>query len=101
MRAPVYPSIASDLLDCHPDAAFGTGAAEGESVEPCRFVTSWGGVVHCIQPAHRHGFCSFHYDCFRNGEITERGLISEALTDQERRRKINFYGLPSEHERPA
>ena len=70
-------------------------------MERCRFVTSCGGVAHCVRPAHRHGFCSFHYDCFRHGEITERGLISEGLDDQDRRREINFYGLPSGHEPPA
>ena len=75
----------AELIDC----------ATGDTVEHCRFVTSWGGVARCVQPSYRDGFCRFHYDCYRNGEITDRGLISESLDDQNRRREINFYGLPS------
>lgn len=70
-------------------------------MERCRFVTSWGGVAHCVQPAYGLGFCRFHYECFRQGEITERGLIAENLDDQERRREINYYGLASGSEPAA
>ncbi len=70
-------------------------------MQACRFVTSWGGVGRCTRPAHRSGFCRFHYDCYRKGEITDRGLISEKLDDQVRRREINFYGIPSESEPAA
>ena len=62
-------------------------------MEHCRFVTSWGGVVHCGDEAYREGFCRFHYACLQEGEITDRGLISERLSDQERRRAINFHAL--------
>ena len=62
-------------------------------MEPCRFVTSWGGVARCADEAYREGFCRFHFECYERGEITERGLISELLSDQERRRAINFHGL--------
>lgn len=65
-------------------------------MERCRFTTSWGGVARCADAAYREGFCAFHFDCYRHGEITERGLISEALDDQERRRAINFHALPPE-----
>jgi hypothetical protein len=67
----------------------------------CRFVSSWGGVARCGQPAYRLGFCRFHYECYRRKEITDRGLISESISDQERRRRINFYGLPSGNEPSA
>jgi hypothetical protein len=62
-------------------------------VEICRFTTSWGGVVRCGEPAFREGFCRFHFECYARGEITERGLISERLDDQERRRAINFHAI--------
>ena len=67
----------------------------------CRFVTSWGGVERCSDPAYRVGFCRFHFDCYRRGEINERGIISERLDDQERRRAINFHGARSAGAPPA
>ena len=65
-------------------------------MDRCRFTSSWGGVVRCGEPAYRLGFCHFHFDCYVRGEIDIRGVISERVTDQERRRQINFHGLPSE-----
>jgi hypothetical protein len=62
-------------------------------MDRCRFVTSWGGVARCGDEVFREGFCRFHFECFRNGEITERGLISERLSDQNRRREINYHAL--------
>jgi len=56
-------------------------------------VTSWGGVVRCGDEAYHEGFCRFHFACYRSAEITERGLISERLDDQERRRAINFHAI--------
>ncbi len=70
-------------------------------MERCRFTTSLGGVARCPDPAYRDGFCRFHADCYRRGEITERGLISDALDDQERRRAINLHGLTAESDRPV
>lgn len=70
-------------------------------MERCRFVTSWGGVERCGDPAERFGFCRFHFDCYRRGEINERGIISERLDDQERRRAINFHGARSAGAPPA
>ena len=65
-------------------------------MERCRFTTSWGGVARCGEPADRLGFCRFHFECYRRGEIDLRGVISERVTDQERRRRINFHGLRQE-----
>ncbi len=62
-------------------------------MERCRFVTSWGGVERCADPAHRQGFCRFHFECYRKGEITDRGIISENISDQERRRAINYHSM--------
>lgn len=62
-------------------------------MERCRFTSSWGGVQRCGQPALRLGFCRFHFDCYARGEIDVRGVISERVTDQKRRRQINFHGL--------
>jgi hypothetical protein len=62
-------------------------------MDRCRFVTSWGGVARCGDEVFREGFCRFHFECFRNGEISERGLISERLSDQNRRREINYHAL--------
>ncbi|PYT17430.1 MAG: hypothetical protein DMF51_02570 [Acidobacteria bacterium] len=63
-------------------------------MDRCRFTSSWGGVVRCGEPVYRLGFCRFHFDCYVRGEIDIRGVISERVTDQERRRQINFHGLP-------
>ena len=62
-------------------------------MEPCRFVTSWGGGVRCGDEAYHEGFCRFHFECLQIGEITDRGEISERLSDQKRRRAINFHAL--------
>ncbi len=70
-------------------------------MERCRFVSSWGGVARCRDAAYREGFCRFHYDCYRRGEIDDRGIISERLTDQERRREINFHALIAPGAPPA
>jgi len=62
-------------------------------MERCRFTTSWGGVAQCGDEAFRDGFCRFHHECLVRGEITERGLISERLSDQGRRRAINYHAI--------
>jgi hypothetical protein len=58
-------------------------------------------VARCGDPAHRLGFCRFHFECYRRGEIDQRGIISEALSDQERRRTINFHGISQASGPPA
>ena len=70
-------------------------------MERCRFVTSWGGVARCGDAAERSGFCRFHFDCYERGEITDRGLISERLDDQRRRRAINFHAVRASNGRAA
>ncbi len=59
----------------------------------CGFRTSFGGVLFCQDPAYLEGFCSFHYEALLSGEINERGVISELLSDQDRRREINYHGI--------
>jgi hypothetical protein len=61
--------------------------------ERCRFRSSFGGNLHCEASVHQYGFCRFHYDCFTRGEILANGQLNERLTDQVRRRAINFHGL--------
>ena len=62
----------------------------------CRFVSSCGGTLHCQEPSYEDGFCRFHYECFLRGEVLENGQINELLSDQDRRRTINFYGMPED-----
>jgi hypothetical protein len=65
-------------------------------VAHCRFRTSFGGSRFCQDPPYLEGFCRFHYAALAAGEINEHGVITERLSDQERRRQINFHGLPAE-----
>jgi hypothetical protein len=69
-----------------------------EPVEHCRFRTSYGGALFCQDPAYLEGFCRFHHDALLRGEINERGVLNEKLSDQDRRREINYHGirLPTE-----
>ncbi|RMG44512.1 MAG: hypothetical protein D6718_09925 [Acidobacteria bacterium] len=60
----------------------------------CRFVSSWGGTLHCQDPPYAEGFCRFHYECYLRGELLPNGQINEMLASQERRRTINFHGIP-------
>jgi hypothetical protein len=59
----------------------------------CRFRTSWGGALFCQKPSYLEGYCKFHYTAFSNGEINEHGVLNERLSDQDRRREINYHGL--------
>jgi hypothetical protein len=62
-------------------------------VSTCRFRTSHGGSEFCQDPVYLEGFCRFHYDALKIGEINELGIINELLADQVRRREINFHGI--------
>jgi hypothetical protein len=62
-------------------------------VKHCRFRTSWGGARFCQDPSYLEGFCKFHYKALQSGEINESGVINERLSDQDRRREINFHGI--------
>ena len=59
----------------------------------CRFRSSFGGDKHCQDKSHHYGYCRFHFECYMRGEILANGQINESLTDQSRRREINFHGL--------
>lgn len=59
----------------------------------CRFRTSLGGAQYCQEPPYLEGFCRFHYDALKRGEINEHGVLNERLADQVRRREINFHGI--------
>lgn len=60
----------------------------------CRFRTSHGGAQYCQDPPYDEGFCRFHYECCLRGELLPNGQINEMLSDQDRRRAINFHGIP-------
>ena len=61
----------------------------------CRFRTSWGGAAFCQHPPYLEGFCKFHYQALQAGEINVNGVMNERLSDQARRREINYYGIES------
>ena len=61
----------------------------------CRFRTSWGGTAYCQHPAYLEGFCKFHYQALLDGEMNENGVLDERISDQARRREINYYGIES------
>ena len=61
--------------------------------EICRFISSYGGVVHCQATVFLGGFCQFHHGCLTRGEISPLGRILDVVEDQERRREINLYGI--------
>ena len=63
-------------------------------METCRFRSSYGGDLHCRESQYHYGFCRFHFDCYLKGEILANGQINERLAEQNRRRAINFHGLP-------
>lgn len=49
--------------------------------------------MFCEEPVYLEGFCKFHFRAFRAGEINELGVINERLSDQRRRREINYHGI--------
>jgi len=62
-------------------------------VKNCRFRTSHGGALFCQDPVYLEGFCRFHFGALQKGEINENGILNELLTDQIRRREINYHGI--------
>lgn len=64
----------------------------------CRFRTSHGGALFCQDPIYLEGFCKFHHQALRNGEINVNGVINEKLSDQKRRREINTHGITFDSE---
>lgn len=67
-------------------------------VQHCRFRTSWGGASFCRDAPYLEGFCRFHYRALQNGEINEHGVLNERLSDQDRRREINYHGIETPRE---
>lgn len=65
-------------------------------MDHCRFRTSFGGSRYCRDAVYLEGFCRFHHAAFQRGELNEYGVINEKLSDQIRRREINFHGIPLE-----
>jgi len=59
----------------------------------CRFRTSFGGALYCQDPVYLEGFCEFHFRALQKGEINEHGVINERVSDQARRREINYHGI--------
>ncbi|HZE89694.1 MAG TPA: hypothetical protein VE404_09105 [Verrucomicrobiae bacterium] len=59
----------------------------------CKFITSFGGAAYCLDPPYLLGFCEFHFGAFEHGEIDLEGRIADTLSDQTRRRAINFHGV--------
>jgi len=62
-------------------------------VNHCKFRTSYGGALFCQDPVYLEGFCRFHFHALQQGEINENGVVNERLTDQTRRREINYHGI--------
>ncbi|HHN75512.1 MAG TPA: hypothetical protein ENK10_09815 [Acidobacteria bacterium] len=60
----------------------------------CSFRSSLGGTTRCQDPVYAEGLCRFHYECLLRGEVLPNGQINEMLFDQDRRRTINFHGVP-------
>lgn len=65
-------------------------------MDHCRFRTSHGGTTYCSDTPYEEGFCRFHYECLMRGELLPNGQINELLSDQNRRRVINFHGIPQD-----
>ncbi len=59
----------------------------------CRFRTSHGGALFCQDTPYLEGFCKFHFRALQAGEINEHGVLNERVSDQERRREINYHGI--------
>ena len=62
-------------------------------MQHCRFRTSHGGTLFCQDPVYLEGFCEFHFRALQKGEINENGVLNERLSDQARRREINYHGI--------
>lgn len=67
-------------------------------MDHCRFRTSFGGSLFCQKEPYLEGFCRFHFEALQKGEINDHGVLNERLSDQARRRELNYYGirLPNE-----
>jgi hypothetical protein len=64
-----------------------------ERMKHCRFRTSYGGALFCQDPVYLEGLCKFHFRALQRGEINDNGVINERISDQRRRREINYHGI--------
>ena len=71
-------------------------ASRSGTVKHCRFRTSLGGALFCQDRVYLEGFCKFHYRALQAGEINEHGVINEKVSDQVRRRDINYHGIKAD-----
>lgn len=62
-------------------------------MQHCRFRTSFGGALFCQDSPYLEGLCKFHYKALQQGEMNEHGVLNERLSDQARRREINYHGI--------
>jgi hypothetical protein len=62
-------------------------------VKHCKFRTSYGGAAFCEDPAYLEDYCRFHFRALQRGEINANGVINERISDQARRREINYHGI--------
>ena len=61
--------------------------------ENCRYISTYDGHSRCRDQVHAQGFCRFHYQAYVAGDITAEGYLADHLSDQSRRRAINFHGV--------
>ncbi|MFQ5718214.1 MAG: hypothetical protein ACE5IK_01580 [Acidobacteriota bacterium] len=61
--------------------------------DPCHYISTHDGVSRCRDGVYAQGFCRFHYECLVRGEITPEGYLDDSLSDQVRRREINYHGI--------
>lgn len=62
----------------------------------CLYISTHDGVSRCTHRIYAQRFCRFHYRCYLNGEITQEGYLADTLSDQVRRREINYHGIRPE-----
>lgn len=62
-------------------------------MQHCKFRTSYGGALFCQDAVYLEGFCRFHHRALQQGEINSNGVINERISDQARRREINYHGI--------
>jgi len=63
------------------------------STTTCKYTSQFDGVTRCSDPVHDLGFCRFHREALDRGEIDMDGVLSDACSDQVRRRAITYHGM--------
>ena len=67
-----------------------------QDTQRCGYISTYDGVMRCSHPVLAQGFCRYHYQALQSGEITPEGYLSDSLSDQVRRREINYFGVQPE-----